>query len=88
MNSEPEIRAEIDRICYELSADFCGPRAAELLAANQALSWALDPLIAAAPVLSIMGRLKPPIPSAPAGFVTGTQAVSAGCSKYNRQSES
>lgn len=50
------ISSEVDRIRRALAADIDGPLAPELQAANQALSWALEPQSAVAPFLQIIDR--------------------------------
>ena len=55
MEHTDRISIEIDQIRQALAADIDGPKAPELRAANQALSWAREPQSAAAPVAQIMG---------------------------------
>ena len=55
MDQTKRISAEIDRIRQALAAEPDQTKALELRAANQALSWALEPQGAAAPFPVIMG---------------------------------
>jgi hypothetical protein len=56
MQTVEEIQAEIDRVREQLSADADCLHAPELRAVNQALSWVLEPLVAAAPLPTIAGN--------------------------------
>ena len=57
------VQRELDKINAEIVKGVAPNRRDELYAAQQALSWALDPTGAKAPYNMIMGIEKDPVPS-------------------------